>query len=104
MSELNLPDLAAVVAEKNGLFQENVEHAVTEFFAAVATVLPNAPGKRIDLTRIGVFKLKKRAARKGMTPPPDAQQWELPEHYEVVFSAAPAFAKAIADQLGAPVV
>ena len=104
MSEVNLPDVAAVVAEKNGIFQENVEFAVKEFFSVMAHELPNAHGYRVELNGIGVFKLKKRAARKGMTPPPDSQPWEMPEHYEVVFSASPAFSKAIADQLGAPVL
>lgn len=99
--EFDRRDLAANIADELGLETATVL-AVLEKQADILAGALSLPEfeHRVEIHHFGVLRLEHRAARTGHTP--DGTEWATPERYEVVFHAAPAFSKRIAEMTGTP--
>jgi len=63
---MNNSDLAAVIAEANGLGKAEAKKLVDGVFAAIADAA--AKGEEVSLPGFGKFKVKESAAREGRNP------------------------------------
>lgn len=81
---------------------EQVREVLKTAFEQIAVALSDEGfGQRVELHRVGVFALDRRAARAGVLPNGDA--WATPERFEIVFRAAPALCADVAAGVDMPV-
>lgn len=95
--EFDLGNMADLIATETGINPHNTREVLAKF----AELLPQALVKysRVELSGLGVFRLKMRAARAGVFA---GQAWETPERVQVRFKAAPAVCRVVADGLDTP--
>ena len=63
---MNKSQLVDVVAKNTGLKKKDAEAAVSAFVDAVAEAL--VAGEKVQISGLGTFEVKRRAAREGVNP------------------------------------
>lgn len=92
MSEINLPDLAAIVAPGLELKPGVVKEISQAVFDAIGPAL--AEHGRVEIVGFGVFYLAPQDPRSGVAP--NGQRWETPARNRITFHASPALASTVA--------
>lgn len=92
MSEINLPDLAAIVAPGLELKPGVVKEVAQAIFDAIGPAL--AEHGRVEIVGFGVFYLAPQDPRSGVAP--NGQRWETPARNRITFHASPALASTVA--------
>ena len=63
---MNKGDLVSAIANKAGFTLKDADEAYKAFVSSIAEALKN--GEEVSLAGFGTFKVKERAARKGINP------------------------------------
>ncbi len=63
---MNKGDLVSAIANKAGFTLKDADEAYKAFVSSIADALKN--GEEVSLAGFGTFKVKERAARKGINP------------------------------------
>ena len=63
---MNKGDLVSAIANKAGFTLKDADEAYRAFVSSIAEALKN--GEEVSLAGFGTFKVKERAARKGINP------------------------------------
>ena len=89
---MNKATLIAAVAEKTGLTKKDAAAAIAATFGAITEAMVN--GDKVNVSGIGIFEVKARAARTGRNP-------QTKETIQIPASKIPAFkaAKALKDEV-----
>lgn len=93
--EADLNELRQITLHRTGENPDTVANITGEFFRVIGEAL--GVHGRVELHGIGVFSLELRAPRSGTDP--NGNTWSTPDRFEIEFSAAPAFAKLVAENL-----
>lgn len=97
-AEYDRTDLSYAIAEHSGLSPVQAMIVLQALAAVLADALIQGGG-RVEVRDLGVFRLEKRAPRKGVTP--DGDEWQKPyERQEIVFHASPGINETVTARTG----